>query len=444
MGKLTDQQRDAICKGYEAGETPASLARVFDISGQSVHKLLKSRGVYKPIRTVLPLSDAERDKIVGLYEQGQTADQIVALVQRSIGAVCSVLRTKGILKSRAQGRLDRIPQEVRDKAIALYESGKTAKEIIDLQLHPKLSRSVIYNELKRRGIPPRRAGARGVFWGRPEDQKAVCEKYELGMSGSALADIYQCSRDAVNKVLTDAGISIRSFDEATGLRWSDKSGRVFYMRSLWEIKTAKWLDDADRSWHYEHFAYDLGGGRTYTPDFWVYDGGDLVQLIDVKGWLRPASEDAIVTFEAMYPQLPFATWDEPELRERGILDIKIEGEDVMPGPSYPVCVSQVTAEEKDRIAEVYASGKTIHQTAAAIGRSHTVVSQVVNERGIVRPKGASNRGRVPQAARDRAAALYLTGDSITTVAGKTGLSRDIVYGEIRRRGIARKRRGASV
>ena len=350
-----------------------------------------------------------------------------------------VLKEAGLLKSRARGRLDRVPQDIRDQAVALYETGKTADEIADLGLHPKLTRSIVFNELRRRGTSTRRAGARGVFWDREDDQKKICEKYELGMSGSALADIYQCSRDAINKVLTAAGISIRSFDEATGLKWADKSGRIFHMRSLWEIKTAKWLDDAGRVWHYEHCAYELGGGRNYTPDFWVYDGGDLVELIDVKGWLRPASADVIELFKTEYSHLPFVMWDEPELRERGILDIKIDGEDVTPGPSYPVCVSQVTDKEKDRIAEVYSSGKTIRQTAAAVCRSHTIVSQVVNERGIIRSGASSNRGRVPQELRDRAANLYAAGDSITTVAEKTKLSRDVVWGEVKRRNLVRKR-----
>jgi transposase len=392
-------------------------------------------------RTIRRVSEQERREICALYRNGTASNQISKLLGRSRQTVVRVLRKEGILLSKVEGKLRRIPTEIRDQAVALYQAGKTADEVAALGLHSKLTRSVIFNELRRRGIPTRRAGNRGFFWGREEDQKRVCEYYQLGMSGSALADIYKCSRDAINKVLRAANIQVRSFDETTGLKWIDASGRIFFMRSLWEVKTAKWLDDAGRKWDYEKCRYDVGDGHTYTPDFWVYENGELIQLIDVKGWLRPASAEAISAFRVKYPQFPFVVWDEPQLREQGILDIKIEGEDVSPGPSYPVCVTQVADEEKDKIAELYLSGLTIRAAAKAVGRSHTIAEQVVKERGIVRSKAESKRRRVPQEERDRAATLYLAGDSITTVAKKTGLSRDVVYGEVKRRGINRKRRG---
>lgn len=47
--------------------------------------------------------------------------------------------------------------------------------------------------------------------------------------------------------------------------------------------------------------------------------------------------------------------------------------------------------------------------------------------------------RVPDAVRDQIANLYITGDSIDRVSEKLSIGREIVYGEIKRRGIERKR-----
>jgi transposase-like protein/uncharacterized protein (DUF433 family) len=439
MGKLTEQQHQEVCDAFVAKETIAEIARRFGITESSVWKFLTRRGLHSP-RPQTNVSDDERQRIVRSYQSGDSVKEIARRFTRSMRTVATVLGREKVLLSKADGKLRRIPDNVRDRVAVLYQGGMTADEITALDLHPKITKRVIFHELRRRGIETRRTGSRGRFHGQAGAQKEIVDLYQKGWSRSWLADSFECSRDAVERVLRSAGVELRSFDEQTGLKWTDKLGRTFHMRSMWEIKTACWLDNNDRRWDYEKHSYDIGDGRTYTPDFWVYGSTiELVQLIDVKGWLRPESKAAIGAFKLAYPELPFELLDETALRSHGILDIKIPG-DIEPGPSYPVCVNMVTVEEKDEIARFYQSGLTIKETAAKTNRSHTIVEQVIAERGLARNKATSKRMRTPQAVRDQIAALYLAGDSINTVAEKVGLGRDLVWGEVRRRGISRSRK----
>lgn len=439
MGKLTVEQHQEICDAFAVQESMASIAGRFDVTESNVWKLLKRRGLHTP-KSQTNISDSERQKIIDLYQSGNSVEDIAEQLTRAMRTVATILKREGILLSRSAGKLRQIPDDVRDHIVDLYRNGVTADEIASLNLHPKVTRYVVFHELRRRGISTRRTGSRGLFHDQLDAQKKIADLYQKGWSRSWLADSFECSRGAIEKVLRDTGIALRSFDEQTGLKWTDKIGRTFHMRSMWEIKTACWLDGNGQCWDYEKHGYDIGDGRTYTPDFWIYgSSGDLVQLIDVKGWLRPESGAAIELFRLSYPTLPFKMLDEDMLRARRILDIKIPG-DIEIGPSYPVCVSMVTDEEKDEIARLYTGGLTIKDTASQTNRSHTIVEQVVSERGIVRNRATSRLMRVPKELRDQAVTHYIAGDSIITVATKTGLSRDVVWGEIKRRGISRTRK----
>lgn len=45
--KLTDSQEQTVCERYEAGESGWSIARAYDVSGQTVYNVLERRGVAK-------------------------------------------------------------------------------------------------------------------------------------------------------------------------------------------------------------------------------------------------------------------------------------------------------------------------------------------------------------------------------------------------------------
>ncbi len=62
-------------------------------------------------------------------------------------------------------------------------------------------------------------------------------------------------------------------------KYECRRGRVFTMRSGWEIAVARWLDSRSYDWDYEPFCIELSDGSAYLPDFVLADG----RILEVKG-----------------------------------------------------------------------------------------------------------------------------------------------------------------
>lgn len=80
-----------------------------------------------------------------------------------------------------------------------------------------------------------------------------------------------------------------------------KDGSRVWMRSSWEIKFAKYLDDGNVNWLYEPKTFPIKYNDkegTYTPDFYKIDE-DI--YYEIKGWWR---DDAKLKYEAFCQQYP--------------------------------------------------------------------------------------------------------------------------------------------
>lgn len=104
------------------------------------------------------------------------------------------------------------------------------------------------------------------------------------------------------------------------VKFTDKLGRVFNLKSSWEVKVAKYLDEQNLVWDYEKkffpviYTYDneIKNG-TYIPDFFVND-----EIWEVKGYWR---KDAKVKYEAFlqqYPNVKIKLLQKEQLLELGI------------------------------------------------------------------------------------------------------------------------------
>jgi DNA invertase Pin-like site-specific DNA recombinase len=295
-----------------------------------------------------------------------------------------------------------------------------------------VSTTVVSSELEKRGIP-RRKGRLGLFDRRPEARRKLVEAGKAGASLSLLASVFECSSDAIKRVFKQEKIEINGNPKQ--YRFVDRKGRLFWLRSTWEMMTASWLDQEGRDWDFEKESFEVGPKRRYTPDFWIYsEDGSIDLIIDVKGWLYPGSEERICLFTKAYPEVPFELWDQNSLREKGILDQKI--------PFIPTVVrhgpclrSSVTPEEIRRILDLHARGLSNKEVATALNRSETCVANHIQKMGASRPRGVTKRARsAGQQLRDTACKLYQSGRSYKTTAALTGLSVDIIRGEVLRRG----------
>ena len=77
-------------------------------------------------------------------------------------------------------------------------------------------------------------------------------------------------------------------------------GWNFWMRSSWEVAFAHWLDHFGIAWEYESKKFCIGKGKYYTPDFYLPDQNEYVEL---KGWLTDKNKEKIKLFRSMYPDI---------------------------------------------------------------------------------------------------------------------------------------------
>lgn len=87
------------------------------------------------------------------------------------------------------------------------------------------------------------------------------------------------------------------------------------MRSSWEIKFAKYLDNIGVKYEYEPKSFILSNGTRYIPDFYL-PTEDL--WVEIKGYLERKSEDKMKLFISEYKKY-FIVLRHSELKQIGIL-----------------------------------------------------------------------------------------------------------------------------
>lgn len=90
--------------------------------------------------------------------------------------------------------------------------------------------------------------------------------------------------------------------------------------SRWEVWTAEWLTVNLIEWSYGEHGYRLSDGRYYYPDFFIYERGVLIKLIEVKGYFREANKVKFELFKQDYPETIIELWNKSELYKRHIID----------------------------------------------------------------------------------------------------------------------------
>lgn len=92
----------------------------------------------------------------------------------------------------------------------------------------------------------------------------------------------------------------------------------YIMRSTWEVAYAKYLEANNRPYEFEPGMFLLSNGRRYTPDFYLLDTNEW---IEIKGWLgRNGKEysDKIELFKKEY-SLKFTMLFKKDLEQLGVI-----------------------------------------------------------------------------------------------------------------------------
>jgi hypothetical protein len=70
-----------------------------------------------------------------------------------------------------------------------------------------------------------------------------------------------------------------------GYFFNQSRQKYVWLRSTYEVILAKWLDTSKIDWDVESQQWMIGT-ESYRPDFFVYENGNLVKIIEVKGYFK--------------------------------------------------------------------------------------------------------------------------------------------------------------
>lgn len=102
-------------------------------------------------------------------------------------------------------------------------------------------------------------------------------------------------------------------------KYITRDGVELMMKSSWEVKFAKFLDDFNINWLYEPFHYEIlieNKIRTYTLDFYFPDTNEWVEI---KGRWFPHSKIKHEAFLKQYPDIKVFVFIRDHLKELNVL-----------------------------------------------------------------------------------------------------------------------------
>lgn len=261
-----------------------------------------------------PLKGEQRKEIVCLYESGLSGPKIADKLNLSSDQVYLALKKEGVERDVTGARNRRWTDEQEEQIADAYIDGA---RLVDLAKEWKTSPSAISKVLRRTGTQTRYKKREFT----EQELQAIRARYEAGEPAITIAATYKVGHKRVISELRQMGVKKR---RVRRVRWTDKRGRVFTFRSLWEAQVAKWLDAEGYEWDYEKERYILleeDKTSTYLPDFWVYDEHYRVRtIIEVKGRWTGTQRHRVALFREQYPHFTHEVWDGQMLREMGLLD----------------------------------------------------------------------------------------------------------------------------
>jgi hypothetical protein len=100
--------------------------------------------------------------------------------------------------------------------------------------------------------------------------RAIAESWKIP-SAANLKHLQDMQQSLVRKAAVSSALSKKWADGWRGSRGHSKGLRYkgVWMRSSWEVTTARWLDSMGVEWFYEPKRFELPDGKGYIPDFYI-------------------------------------------------------------------------------------------------------------------------------------------------------------------------------
>ncbi len=97
----------------------------------------------------------------------------------------------------------------------------------------------------------------------------------------------------------------------------DKKRKII-MRSGWEVKYARYLENNNIYFEYEIIGFKTSVGY-YFPDFFIHKKNKIVEIVEIKGRLFPKAKLKMEQFKLLYPDIKFSVLFREDLKKMGIL-----------------------------------------------------------------------------------------------------------------------------
>lgn len=92
-----------------------------------------------------------------------------------------------------------------------------------------------------------------------------------------------------------------------------------WFKSTWEALVAEYFDQNGIEWKYEEASYRLSDRMSYRPDFFIYDQGKFLKIVEVKGYFREKNKQKFELFKQIYEDIHIELWTKDILKSLSIL-----------------------------------------------------------------------------------------------------------------------------
>lgn len=213
--KISIKLRKKIAKEYQEGKSSEQLGLEYNLSPQTIVNTVRRQGF--PIRSNgrgSKISIEYRRAIAKWYQEGKTSQQLGLEYDLSPETIIKIVRSQGV-KIRLPGITKGITivkgTTEREKRNALIiEKYQNGVRVLDLCKEYNLERSHIYRIFDKHGVKVRKSGnpqGNGSFRKVPlEKYSEVVEKSLAGKTMNQLAIEYNVNRNTIRNVLMKSGI----------------------------------------------------------------------------------------------------------------------------------------------------------------------------------------------------------------------------------------------
>lgn len=263
------------------------------------------------------VSKSDKEDIVRKYVDGLTAGAIGREYGVSGTSILKILRDSSV-KMRIGNTHGLYPEDRDLKIIQMYNSGMTVKQI-SRELHTS---SATIAEVKKKECLKHRYRPKCLT---DAQEAEVAKLYLDGFGYEELYRKYNVTAIPIKNALTKFGINPRrGWAKYRTVEFVDRKNRKFIFKSTWELAYIKKLDEQSIDWGYEDVTYRWGERKesSYTPDIFIYRGGELHHLVEIHGWLDEPTKNRIINFRKNYPYLKYRLLGPGELSSMGLIEAK--------------------------------------------------------------------------------------------------------------------------